>query len=219
MMYRDLHSFPLLAKAGGIIPMTEEIFKREVLENPKTQTIRIFAGADGCFTLYEDDNTTTDYLDGICAVTEMKLDWEGKRFTIAAAKGHTELIPEQRTWTLEVNGMTDTKIHVTAGDKEIQPESVSFDSLKNALTIVLPGISSSEEIVVTFEKAELAKNAVYERVYDFLNKTEMEFDVKSRINTVMSSKISTLAKVSDIFSQNLSEDITGALVELLTAME
>ncbi len=216
-MYRDLHSFPLLAKAGGIIPMTEEIFKREALENPKTMTLRVFAGDNGSFTIYEDDNKTTGYLDGICATTECKLDWENASFVIAPAYGSTELIPQTRIWTLKFCSFADTTVSVKAGGKEIQPATVSYDTEKHILTVELPEISTAEKIVVTLSEAMLAENDRNQRVYDFLNQAEMEFDMKTRINDTMNRNISIPAKLSDICSQGLSEDLVGCLVEILTA--
>ncbi|MFQ9395595.1 MAG: DUF5110 domain-containing protein [Lachnospiraceae bacterium] len=67
-MYRPLDSIPVLVKAGGIVPMTEEIDSKEAAANPEKLYLRIFSGADGSFTLYEDDNETTAYQNGgLCA--------------------------------------------------------------------------------------------------------------------------------------------------------
>ena len=60
-MYRDLNSIPVLAKAGAIIPLTEEISANEAQENPNSFVLNVFAGADGNFTMYEDDNKTRDF--------------------------------------------------------------------------------------------------------------------------------------------------------------
>ena len=70
-MYRGIDSLPVLAKAGGIVPMQEETDTRSINRNPEKLRIRMFAGADGSFVLYEDDNTTCDYEKGICVRTRM----------------------------------------------------------------------------------------------------------------------------------------------------
>ena len=100
-MYRDLHSIPVLAKAGAIVPMTEEIFGQEAARNPETMTIRVYGGADGSFQLYEDDNESNAYLKDECVLTDMDLKWSTGRFVIQKAAGRLELIPQKRTWTVE----------------------------------------------------------------------------------------------------------------------
>ena len=111
-MYRDLHSIPVLAKAGAIVPMTEEIFGQEADRNPETMTIRVYGGADGSFQLYEDDNESNAYLKDECVLTDMDLKWSTGRFVIQKAAGRLELIPQKRTWTVEFWGVKDTEVTV-----------------------------------------------------------------------------------------------------------
>ena len=56
----------MLAKAGGILPLTEEIRGTEAGRNPKSLHIKVFTGASGDFVLYEDDNETCAYEKGSC---------------------------------------------------------------------------------------------------------------------------------------------------------
>ena len=57
-MYRDLNSVPVLAKAGAIVQFTDEIKGSEAIKNPSSLCVKVYAGADGSFELYEDDNET-----------------------------------------------------------------------------------------------------------------------------------------------------------------
>lgn len=87
-MYRTLKSIPVLAKAGGILPFTEEISDTQVGKNPDSLHIKIFAGKDGQFTLYEDDNETCKCEQGICAMTAMEYRESDKRsFKIGPVRG------------------------------------------------------------------------------------------------------------------------------------
>src|SRR5262245_1539319 len=67
-------------------------------ENPETLDVHVFAGADNCFTLYEDDGETTAYLDNAACRTTLAQKWLGSRleFTIDAPQGDTSLIPDSR---------------------------------------------------------------------------------------------------------------------------
>ena len=75
-MYRDISSIPVLVRTGTIIPMTEQISAGEVCRSPEQMYLRVFAGADGAFTMYEDDNDGMGYLDGDCVLTDYSLSWQ-----------------------------------------------------------------------------------------------------------------------------------------------
>lgn len=107
-MYRDIHSIPVLAHAGAIVPMTGEILGTAAVHNPETLAIRVYGGADGSFTLYEDDNETNAYLKGEAVNTKMELNWEKKTFTISPAEGKLELIPAKRTIKVQFFGVKDS---------------------------------------------------------------------------------------------------------------
>ena len=70
--FRDIYSMPVFVKAGGIIPMTKLTHINDV-ENPQNMKIKVFAGADNEFELYEDDGETYDYEKGKFAITKMEL--------------------------------------------------------------------------------------------------------------------------------------------------
>jgi alpha-glucosidase/alpha-D-xyloside xylohydrolase len=59
----DLKTMPLYVRAGAIIPFDPV---RQYVDQPVTDptTIRIYTGADGHFTLYDDDGKTLDYEKG-----------------------------------------------------------------------------------------------------------------------------------------------------------
>src|SRR5690606_36920188 len=58
-----LDQIPLFVKAGSIIPFGEEL-QYSGQSNNETLEIRIYTGADGEFTLYEDEGDSYNYEDG-----------------------------------------------------------------------------------------------------------------------------------------------------------
>ncbi len=71
---------PLYVRAGAILPMGPEL--QYATEQPEAPyEIRIYPGADGSFTLYEDDNETYAYEKGQSA--RVKLSWNDKAKTLA----------------------------------------------------------------------------------------------------------------------------------------
>ena len=64
-LYRTLDSIPVLVKEGSILPFTDEISGVQTVKNPNSLRIKVFAGKEGNFSLYEDDNETCRYQEGI----------------------------------------------------------------------------------------------------------------------------------------------------------
>ena len=217
-MYRDLHTMPVLAKAGAIIPMTQEISAVDLNGNPTSLEIRVFGGANGSFTMYEDANSTLGYLDGECVKTAMALDWTGHTFTIAAPKGELSLIPEKRKFTICCFAMVDTAVSVTVDGQTIAV-SQSYDAAAGRLLIELPEISSASAVVITFEACEIRKNPVLEQIFDLLNMAELEFDKKTRIFAAVSKEGSAAKKLGAVLACGADEDLYGCIAEILSAYE
>jgi alpha-glucosidase (family GH31 glycosyl hydrolase) len=80
----DLTTMPIYVRAGAIIPFDpERQYTDQAVSEPTT--LRVYAGANGSFTLYEDDGISLDYLQG--KATWTKLTWEDatKKLTIEPA--------------------------------------------------------------------------------------------------------------------------------------
>lgn len=217
-MYRDLHSIPVLAKAGAIVPMTEEIFGQEAARNPETMTIRVYGGADGSFQLYEDDNESNAYLKDECVLTDMDLKWSTGRFVIQKAAGRLELIPQKRTWTVEFWGVKDTEVTVEVEGTVVEA-SKEYDEALGCLKVSVPEISATSEIIITLGAPELRENDVKTQVFTLLNQAEIPYMEKTAIMEILDKKISNAAKLTQLTAMHPEEGIVGAVGEILTAIE
>ena len=81
----DLSYIPVFVRAGSILPLDGD-------------RVMVFPGADGSFTLYEDDGTTTDYEQG--ASSTIYFDWEQQRqrLTIGKRVGNFDGMSKRRTF-------------------------------------------------------------------------------------------------------------------------
>ena len=217
-MYRDLHSIPVLAKAGAIVPMTEEIFGQEAARNPETMTIRVYGGADGSFQLYEDDNESNAYLKDECVLTDMDLKWSIGRFVIHKAAGRLELIPQKRTWTVEFWGVKDTEVTVEVEGTEVEAFK-EYDEALGCLVVSVPETSATAEIIITLGAPELRENDVKTQVFTLLNQAEIPYMEKTAIMEILDKKISNAAKLTQLTAMHPEEGIVGAVGEILTAIE
>lgn len=68
----DLGTMPIYARSGAIIPLDPvRQFANQSVEGPTE--LRIYRGANGRYTLYEDDGVSLDYLEG--AATWTRVSW------------------------------------------------------------------------------------------------------------------------------------------------
>lgn len=108
---RSIDSIPVLVREGGIIPMTrmDGQYYSSSTENPSALTIRVYPGRANTFVLWEDDGTGTDYDPETWCSTELTLEEDGNggfTFRIHGAKGNTACIPSERSWRIEVYGVS-----------------------------------------------------------------------------------------------------------------
>jgi alpha-glucosidase/alpha-D-xyloside xylohydrolase len=98
----DLATMPIYVRAGAIVPFDPV---RQYTGQPVSEptTLKVYRGADGQFTLYEDDGTSLDYLQGQATWTRMSWDDSANRLTIepGAPAGSTNL-PSNRMFRVEL---------------------------------------------------------------------------------------------------------------------
>jgi alpha-glucosidase/alpha-D-xyloside xylohydrolase len=77
----DLATMPIYVRAGAIIPFDGvRQYTSEVIR--EATTIKVYRGANGRYTLYEDDGISQDYLTKRATLTRMTWDDRGRRLTI-----------------------------------------------------------------------------------------------------------------------------------------
>jgi alpha-glucosidase (family GH31 glycosyl hydrolase) len=116
-LHRDGHTIPALLRAGGILPLAAED-DLDATRNPERLELLVALGADGAFTLVEDDEVHT-------ARTAITL--RGGTVEIGAADDPHGVLPDSRTWTVTflggsshtVSGPRAQPLRVEAGE---QPE-------------------------------------------------------------------------------------------------
>jgi alpha-glucosidase/alpha-D-xyloside xylohydrolase len=80
----DLSVMPIYVRAGAIIPFDPiRQYTGEPVKEPTT--LRVYPGADGAFTYYEDDGISQDYLKG--KAVWIRLTWDDKTRTLSLSPG------------------------------------------------------------------------------------------------------------------------------------
>ncbi len=215
-IYRDINSIPVLAKAGAIIPLTDEITSVEAVKNPDTLRIKVFTGANGAFTLYEDDNISHDYEIGKFVETQMTYTEDDKEgvFTIHPSKGSIELIPAKRKYSLEFIGVSEKAQEYVDEYRSVYHKS------KQCLTVEVDYLSVNEELKMCFPCHTIeANNRVEERIFEFLNQAEISFEDKSKIYSVVLREESVVIVLAQLYAMDVGRELLGALTEIITALQ
>lgn len=98
----DMATMPVYVRAGAIIPFDPvRQYSGELVNEPTT--LKIYSGADGDYTLYEDDGISQDYLKGKSEWTRMIWNDKTKKLTIepGAPKGLNN-ITTQRMFKIQI---------------------------------------------------------------------------------------------------------------------
>ncbi|HJC15296.1 MAG TPA: glycoside hydrolase family 31 protein [Candidatus Fusicatenibacter intestinigallinarum] len=215
-MYRTIDEIPVLAKAGAIVPMTERIQATEAESNPDELTIRVYPGADNTFVLYEDDNVSEDYRKGICACTEMKLDWTEKTFTVSPVRGELSLLPVRRTWKIELHKTTAAGAEVLVNGEK---QENCCSRCGTTLTVTLEHLRPEDRVEICLPKeTEIAENPVQKQIFDFLNQAEIGFIDKEKIYRAAERSLKAPEfLISELQSMEIDQDLCGAVLEFAGA--
>ena len=217
LLNRSVEDIPVLLKQGGILPLDGRT-TGNALDNPGKLDVHVFAGCAGRFVLREDAG---DGFGEWCETEYTISDEKEPVFTIAAAKGDTTLIPAEREYTLFFRGVnSDCTVSVECDGQAVEPLSERYDRALSAKVLELPGIPTDRQLVVRFKDLHEAEQPLLERVFDYLNRAQIEFMLKERIYSVvkkLQAGKSLLAVEAELSTLGIDAAILRPVVEILTA--
>lgn len=218
-LYRPLSQIPVLARAGAIVPMTDQISAKDVESNPEQLEVRVYAGADNTFMLYEDDNVSCGYETGDCAKTPMELCWTEKKFLLHPVEGNTRLVPAKRSYTIRICGSTASEAVVLRNGSE-QEAKVTCCAKKHELRIEIADVAADETVEIRLpEDTRIISNPVIEQVDELLNMAEIGFMQKESLFALMNKYQGRLNILTgELQAMDLDDALRGALMEIVTAM-
>lgn len=95
----DISTIPLFARAGSIIPLGPDV--NYATEKPWDKlTIKVFPGANGSFTLYEDENDNYNYEKGIFSTITFDFNNKTGQLTIGKREGSFPGMLQSRKFTI-----------------------------------------------------------------------------------------------------------------------
>lgn len=210
-LYRGIYTIPVLVKAGGIIPMSDNINNTE---NPKNITVQIFPGANNSFTLYEDDGTTMNYENGEYAKTVLELQWrDAPKFIIHKPEGSRNIITGNRSYTLVFKNISVCgSITVTENNNEI-----SFDtySKNNDIYVCLDSING--ETVIGFESGvNILENDHKKDIFDLLLYAQSDNNEKEQIYNLLQTSHNAVEFINGVNAMEINRNLYDAIIEIVS---
>ncbi len=210
--YRKAEDMPVFVKAGGIVPMAKLGHINDI-ENPENLRIKVYAGADNTFEMYEDDGETMEYASGKYAITRMQLAW-GDKPVFRISKPQGDFVIPERNIEVEFIGINDNKnIKVTEDGKDKAFEAVWRDGV---LVVKTETVSGDIEVAFT-SPVEIKRNDVVSKAEEFLRYAEADIIQKERAFASIKGEETAVKRLANIYALDLSPEIKSALTEIITA--
>ena len=99
----DLATMPIYVRAGAILPVDPiRQYTGQKVDEPTT--LKIYRGANGTYTLYDDDGNSLEYLQGDSVQTRIK--WEDAAKTLSIEPASKQKVPRTFRIMLMPDGVT-----------------------------------------------------------------------------------------------------------------
>jgi len=193
-LYCRKDQIPVFARAGAIIPLdAEKVANGAAL--PQNLILKIFAGADGSFTLYEDDGESQDYLQGEFATTQIEQTRHANNLSVRIhpSQGSFRSFPVSRSWSLEIFGISAPRTAIVSVDgKQTQQEAI-FDPVRHVVRFDLPSIPTSADILIEL------KDVSFDRWSSTLRERIERVIAAAKMNTTL--KVQVMNHLSEILAE------------------
>lgn len=248
-IHRPLHQTPVFVREGAIVPLDGAWRPKSGSPNPESLEILLAVGADGSFTLIEDDGTGSQVDDGGFRM----IDDEGMEasadktvhfsYTLITYKQSTGVlkigptspsnpaIPKSRTWKIRLLA------HTLAKDAEIRCMTTSPGTKRNAKPLSFTTTQESNGAVITLGAMPTDGSCIIElgsnsssgpqldvidpnpKLWDIIDKSWIEMDQKWDIWNCVNNNDPVLNKVRALSNRGLKQELLDAMLELLLADE
>lgn len=148
-VYGTLDEIPVFARAGAIVPLTAHP-QLSGADLPDHLLLKIFPGASGAFTLYEDDGQSQAYRQGEYSLIRFSQTWETSHqvFQIEAAQGDTRHLPPHRVFDLHFQSIRQPEVIRVQVNGQAKPVHPVWDAARAELTLAGLSLTPADHLTV-----------------------------------------------------------------------
>ncbi|MFP5417084.1 MAG: TIM-barrel domain-containing protein [Actinomycetes bacterium] len=202
-LHRPLEGYPVLARAGAIVPLVDG--DDLGVENPAALHVRVFAGANGEFVLYEDDGGG----DPVRCTTRFTWNQTDGVFTIEPVVGDPAVLPATRTYRVSVTGLAPSDVRDADVEVDLATGTLTVD-----LGVVDPSVGSSFDFARLPTPSDPRLN---ERLFDLVHELQVGYVDKHMLWDFLTANPSTNRRLAGLPGLPIAEDIKEVVFELLLA--
>lgn len=207
--YRTLDAMPVFVKAGGIVPQDGgEVANR--VDNPACLRLEVFPGADGAFTLYEDDGRTMACEEGHAARTAIRFTWgDTPTLTIAAPQGDASVIPADRRYVAAFRAITPAQVAVEGAE--------GWKAWYADGTQYVEAPMAAGDVTIRLHGARQSRFDYVAAINELLLQAQCENNFKQRFGAMTRSARTATELLSNLAASEAEPALKGALEEIILA--
>jgi alpha-glucosidase (family GH31 glycosyl hydrolase) len=184
VQYGRLQNIPLFTQAGAIVPLGPKVGWGGIA-NPELIDLHCFAGADGEFTLYEDDGETLGYQNGRYALTQFTQAWQDDKMTVTIqpASGDVSHIPATRSYRLHLRGLSPNVTLAARLDGQPVDLETAYDAAIECWKTAVLAVPPTAQLQLTASGSPLIapRDRLVETIDDMLRAFRLETLVKAAV--------------------------------------
>lgn len=211
--YRPLDCFPVLVPAGSIIPLAGDCMTSH-MANPEILEIRVYHGAEGSFTLTEDD--CSGRRSAPVVKTRFTYAQEGEKdvvFRMEVAGENAGLIPADRTYQITIAGVREPET-VRGQGAEVQ---WTYSGQEKALHLTVSGRAARRfEVRVSLADREIAEQDKQRQIFSMLQHAQIEYTLKDKIYDIVTHGRNAADILAALTEMQVEPALYGAVTEILT---
>ncbi|MBR5011404.1 MAG: alpha-xylosidase, partial [Clostridia bacterium] len=206
--YRTIDEMPVFAKAGAIVPLAASHIGTE---NPNSIELNVFGGANGEFTLVEDNDGIKDAL--VTARTKYTFTY-GENSVLHIDTPISECIPKTRSYTVKFIAFSKPSMLTVGGN----PLEFTYDSRTNtAVSAPFTVLQGESSVITVTTDGVLPQNEVQENALKILRRTRtMPALTLSALHSAVCKDAPASVRIAEIHDTAANEHLKGALIELVT---
>lgn len=202
VLNRPVEQYPVLAKAGAIVPMAVHRAGSNDTGNPQKLAVFVFPGADGEYVLFEDDGLTDAYKEGkACFTTFTYKEAEGT-FSIRV-QGDTSCIPADRSYEITFRGFAP--LAVSGGEVK------DYDPLTRSTTVLVSSLAADMKL----SRGSGTEMTVAQNVRQFLQFAQVDITVKKQIMDRLSQNCDPQVLLEELRADRQDARLIEVLTEIL----
>ncbi|MDO5569409.1 MAG: glycoside hydrolase family 31 protein [bacterium] len=215
--YRDDY-YPVFCKAGGIIPLSNNI---DSVETPTDLEIQIFPGVSNTYQLYEDDGISNKYESGFYLLTSIEYTYKKDNYTLVVRSidGKTGVVPDRRNYTFKFRNTklpSETKVYFNQ-----LPVKFEMYMSKNDLVIKLDSVPSVGVLTVDIKGDNIDIDAVRlinDDIQSIISDLEITTALKEKIDSILFSDMEIAKKrieIKKLRKEKLDDKFITLFIKLL----